>query len=248
MEKTVGLRQYGYQDFFVDFNKPSVLDKSNIYKCCSGSSDFFSNYDKLAGKYFKVLDVLSDYALTGIFLKLEQVDTKEICYFLYSPDYNTSFPFIVVGFYEKLKQRFIGKNFVLANKMIDDNLKFKTGDAWKCIDVAIIDGTYDLSVVLQNDVGSKTSLNFDYFFDTLFSTRVIPLQKAEIYKRKFGISNWNLILQTNVAIGMTEEMAIFSWGEPKKINKTITSNSVSEQWVYDGDYLYFRNGKLYAIQ
>ena len=58
LEKPVELRNYGYQDFFVDYNKTSVLDKSNIYKCCSTSSEFFSSYDKLAGKYFMVLDVI----------------------------------------------------------------------------------------------------------------------------------------------------------------------------------------------
>ncbi len=246
-EQTIELRKFGYKDFLVNYNKPSVLDKSNIYKCCSESSDFFSNYDKLAGKYFMVLDVIQSSA-DNIYLKLEQIDTKEICYFNYSSEYKTSFPFIVVGFYEKLKQRFINRSFVLANNMIDDNIKFKTGENWKCIDVAITDDFYNLSLIFQNSVGNKTSLDFNYVIDTSFSRLIIPLQKAEIYKRKFGISNWNLILQGKVAIGMTKEMAIFSWSEPQKINKTITSNSVSEQWVYDGSYLYFRNGKLYAIQ
>lgn len=39
------------------------------------------------------------------------------------------------------------------------------------------------------------------------------------------------------------------WGEPESVNRTITSWGVSEQWVYgDGRYLYFRNGRLDAIQ
>jgi len=40
-----------------------------------------------------------------------------------------------------------------------------------------------------------------------------------------------------------------SWGAPKSVNRTTTSQGVMEQWVYEGgEYLYFRNGKLYAIQ
>lgn len=40
-----------------------------------------------------------------------------------------------------------------------------------------------------------------------------------------------------------------SWGVPKSVNRTTTSQGVMEQWVYEGgEYLYFRNGKLYAIQ
>ncbi len=246
LEEPVELRHYGYKDFFVDCNRTSVMEKSNIYKCCSESSEFFSNYNELAGKYFIVLDVIQNPS-NQICLKLQQTDTKEICYFQYFPEYNTSFPFVVVGFYEKLKQRFVNKNFVLANNMINDNVRFKTGETWKCIDVAITDD-FNLSLIFQNSTGSKTSFGFDYVIDTSFSKLVFPLQKAQVYKTRFGVNNWNLILQGKVVIGMTKEMATFSWGEPEKINSTITSNTVNEQWVYDGHYLYFKNGKLTAIQ
>ena len=40
-----------------------------------------------------------------------------------------------------------------------------------------------------------------------------------------------------------------NWGSPKSVNRTTTIQGVMEQWVYEGgQYLYFRNGKLYAIQ
>lgn len=54
-----------------------------------------------------------------------------------------------------------------------------------------------------------------------------------------------------VRIGMTSRQVMYksSWGEPKKINTTTTATGTTEQWVYEsGSYLYFRNGKLYAIQ
>jgi hypothetical protein len=54
-----------------------------------------------------------------------------------------------------------------------------------------------------------------------------------------------------VRIGMTAKHVRekTDWGEPKSINATITSSGRREQWVYgDGDYLYFRNGILDAIQ
>jgi hypothetical protein len=38
------------------------------------------------------------------------------------------------------------------------------------------------------------------------------------------------------------------WGKPQKVNKTINGYGTSEQWVYDGGYLYFDNGKLTTIQ
>ena len=41
---------------------------------------------------------------------------------------------------------------------------------------------------------------------------------------------------------MTKEMVIFAWGEPNDINVS----SYSEQWVYDNNYVYFKNNKVTA--
>ena len=52
-------------------------------------------------------------------------------------------------------------------------------------------------------------------------------------------------------IGMTPEDVIerSNWGRPQKKNRTTTARGVSEQWVYgNGNYLYFENGRLTAIQ
>ena len=48
---------------------------------------------------------------------------------------------------------------------------------------------------------------------------------------------------------MTQEQAKLAWGNPENINQTITKFGVHEQWVYGGgNYLYFENGILTAIQ
>lgn len=52
-----------------------------------------------------------------------------------------------------------------------------------------------------------------------------------------------------VRIGMNKKQVIASnWGRPSSVNKTTTANGISEQWVYDGSYLYFENGILRTIQ
>lgn len=52
-----------------------------------------------------------------------------------------------------------------------------------------------------------------------------------------------------VRIGMTPEDVLASqWGKPNRINRTTTAFGIREQWVYNGGYLYFDNGKLDAIQ
>ena len=47
---------------------------------------------------------------------------------------------------------------------------------------------------------------------------------------------------------MNREMATISLGRPKDINRTVESWGVHEQWVYDGIYLYFENGKVTSYQ
>lgn len=53
-----------------------------------------------------------------------------------------------------------------------------------------------------------------------------------------------------VTIGMTTEQVLdSSWGKPRMVNSTTTAGGTHQQWVYDsGNYLYFENGKLTAIQ
>ena len=61
-------------------------------------------------------------------------------------------------------------------------------------------------------------------------------------KSKYGDENWVLIVNQKIKVGIPEEVARLSWGEPDEINH---SNS-GDQWVYNGQYLYFENGKLTA--
>jgi hypothetical protein len=47
---------------------------------------------------------------------------------------------------------------------------------------------------------------------------------------------------------MTNEQVKLSWGEPDRINRSVGSWGVSEQWVYQDRYLYFKNGILTSYQ
>ncbi|MEK5430880.1 hypothetical protein MKY88_08390 [Lysinibacillus sp. FSL R7-0073] len=57
--------------------------------------------------------------------------------------------------------------------------------------------------------------------------------------------------KNRVYIGMTKEQVLATnWGKPNDINRTITTDHISEQWVYSAydKYLYFEDGILVAIQ
>lgn len=72
-------------------------------------------------------------------------------------------------------------------------------------------------------------------------------KKAEL-TRKYGAKNAKDIMDGIIRTGMTKEMCRESWGNPDKINRTITSYGTSEQWVYGDSYVYFEGNRLSAIQ
>lgn len=65
---------------------------------------------------------------------------------------------------------------------------------------------------------------------------------------KYGETYGNLIIKGQVIIGMTKEQCIEALGNPQRINRTVTSLTTREQWVYVNKYLYFENGILITIQ
>lgn len=79
--------------------------------------------------------------------------------------------------------------------------------------------------------------------------RLKEKREVDLKIKKWGKSNYKLISDGKVRVGMTKGMCIEAWGNPESINKTSTRYGVSEQWVYDGfNYLYFENGRLNVIQ
>ena len=257
------LRKYGYDGFTLDYTKSTLSNKSNVYQCCDG---FNSKYDDLNGKYFKVLDVIDhpkakeNESLYGskFYLKLEEKVSKDIIYYEYSSTSIYSFPFIVVGYFEKAKTRYIGTEYVLRGRNWVDKkpemydiqngkpVDFSAGTIWKCIDFTIEEKYYALSLILENSKGERLAFSMDNILKGIYFA--FSKNDADKYKLKFDDENWNLILNGKAKIGMTKEMCELSWGKPKSINETITSGKKTEQWVYSDNYLYFDNGILTAIQ
>lgn len=56
------------------------------------------------------------------------------------------------------------------------------------------------------------------------------------------------IKEQRIEIGMTPCMAIAAWGQPERINQSVGSYGVHEQWVYPANYLYFDDGVLKSFQ
>lgn len=85
------------------------------------------------------------------------------------------------------------------------------------------------------------------------SLKALKIQMQKIVNQQDSKNRKSIATQKRnegVVIGMTQaDVVASSWGRPKKINKSIYSFGVHEQWVYEGNnYLYFRDGKLDSIQ
>jgi hypothetical protein len=75
--------------------------------------------------------------------------------------------------------------------------------------------------------------------------RLLELQRQGVLKE--------LAWKKKIAIGMTEDQVEKAWGKPTKINRTVSSSTVNEQWVYRrGDayaqYVYLKNGVVTSWQ
>lgn len=251
--KSKSLQTSGYRNFYVDYKADYLSDKSNVYQCCSGLN---SNYEALAGKYYEVLDVYRHPKLNENeflygrkhYLKLKHKETNDILYYEYDEKYEHNFPFIVVGYYEKQSQLHKGSKYVLTATCLKDSKNINTGDSiafnaldvWTCNEVTIDVSKHILSFKLMNTEGIETLVSAERCTGKWSLGNVYTIEQANKYKESFGEENWNKILSGKVQIGFTSEMVKLSWGKPKKINKA----SYGNQWVYEGQYLYFENDVL----
>jgi hypothetical protein len=99
--------------------------------------------------------------------------------------------------------------------------------------------------------------NYDSYCDK-FKDR--PETQAKIQQVKDDFAKLNpspskaeVIKAGNIRTGMTKDEVRLSWGRPYTVNRTVTSSSAHEQWVYGDEYnpktyLYFDDGILTAWQ
>jgi hypothetical protein len=162
-----------------------------------------TKYESVAGKYFDVLSVRRDTkAYKGdIYIELKDCDNGKILYFDYKNE-NSLFPFIVVGYYEKMKANFVGNTFLLDMqspfmKNIDG---IKTENAYiyerymnfKCLDYIIEENSsWEEFLLLENINHSRIRLSARNFqrienvskSDFMTTKTIYELKQKEIEKR-----------------------------------------------------------------
>lgn len=129
------------------------------------------------------------------------------------------------------KMGFIGESFVTKDESIRDFIAVLTEQARQ---ERMIEIDNERGINITNEKAKKLEQARESNIKAKFN--------------KFGSTVVANIVAKKIWIGMTAEMAIASWGNPDKINKTVSSNRATEQWVYSSDYLYFESGILKSFQ
>ncbi|MFH2064735.1 MAG: hypothetical protein ABIK15_06030 [Pseudomonadota bacterium] len=285
--------KWGYKGFFIDLDYfdlkyfDRINKRPNIYEPENGnSSNSGSQYDKLVGKYFTVVDVIrkeTDDNELLLFLKLQAKDTKELLYFKYPPTgerfsllkdlamLNGYFPFLSVKYFETQKKREVGKKYIFRrSEYFEPPIDIETGEkvytqldsVWECVDLTLEKNNWVLSAILKSNTGRKllyslenlnlpiNGLGAHNYASEVGLQYVFEKSIADKYRKKLGTNNWKLILSGSVIPGMTKEMCELALGVPYDMNRTETTNSIEEQWIYKnlGKYVYFKNNIVTSVQ
>lgn len=256
------MKELGYSGFVIDYRKDDVIlnDRKNVYKVGDG---YNSLYTALVGRFFDVVDVIThpqaknnpdEYGKYS-YLKLQAQPEGDIIYYRYdSKASNLSFPFIVIGFYDKQRELLNNQSFVFAKKTLANPLNIKNnlpvkynmpGMKWKCFSLAIDPEKYQLAVILQNSYSERIIVPYEIIDpNTGDGRKAYTAEEYDTYMKRFGKIKFNSVLENVVKTGMTKEMCRLAWGEPIKTEK----NGTTEIWTYPSGLLEFTGDTLKQVK
>ena len=252
-------QKYGYTSFYTDYEKTE------------SNTAYTETYELYAGKTYIVEEVLprakDKYSKVKIFgqefpvLKLKEKDSDKIYYFVLDNASSKGLPFVIMGFYEKEKKRCVGKQIVIKKDknpweicsrenevpMYDARtgleVKIDPNTPWTILEFIIDQDHGTLAYLVTNDKDETLAIEYTDINDYLRLTGPCVLWYDETLKATHDKKPklYDDIMNDKVAVGMTQDMVRFSWGEPKKKNK----GSHGDTWYFEaGQVLYFNNGIL----
>lgn len=240
-EKDLSLQEFGYRGVFTNINC--------IADCAAGYKDFSGKKGKIVGivtdkngisDYFHIIteDCVSLYAHTSMSDTTLQFTGT---YFL--KDYAQASELVGKAIYSNLNNSWYDTKVLLTEDPIQNiplnHLDTLTVLAVKTKLFGHAKGHSPFFLVVKKNDGTTGLLGYKkenfYLSDPIKTSW--PLETIELIKAK------------KIRLGMDQEQSLVSWGDPSKINRTVTVDGTSEQYVYGRhQYLYFTNGILTAIQ
>lgn len=254
--KPKSLPEYGY-DYFKPINYNPKGYNISHYGRDSEKSRFNTRYEDLVEKYFKVDSIKEKDYFSYIFYLTNTKDTSDRCCFIYSSNYEHTFPFIVLSHFNFLKERYVGKNYIIQSNFLHssdiitgDSIIIKDGSqlTWTIIDLTIINNKYKNFAFVVKSGNMTTYVDVDSFertFETDDRRCIYEKKEWDNLVKKYGLAMMKLVFSRKIKVGMPEKLLIYSWGKPEKINSSSYGN---KQYVYDNDYVYVKDGKVVSWQ
>lgn len=264
--KPVTQQILGYQGFVVNYKMVSTDSddiSANLYQAKGADA---TPYEALANKYFKVTAVFKhpNAPASGPspyfgkrWLKLVEKASHDTLYYWYDGNNESDFPFITLGYRDKLKKTNTGSPFVFTNSVIARHtdittgkpLAAVTGEVWKCTDIQTSNTSRKLSCILQNSKGQKMSIGIDSVLGKHPAGVVLTEDEEQQYVSSWRQSAVDSLLQGLIAPGMNSDMVKLAWGEPASIDKKAASPvEISETWLYpDGGSVVLLNYLVKAV-
>ncbi|MDZ4758265.1 MAG: hypothetical protein SGJ10_09015 [Bacteroidota bacterium] len=253
------LKQNGYDGFIKDYHIDSYIPENIYYN----DENNHSNYDRLFGKRFIVIDVIkpmydsanygsgSDYAF-----QLINLSNNDTLYYIYQSEYEHTFHFIVEGYWHKQKSLAVGKKFIFSDTYVGTSVDLvkgtliatKIGDVWTCEDIKMDDIYYTMAVILKNKEGQKIATDVLSTLGPNRKGKSYYKWEADKYTQKFGKPIFDNILMGRIAIGYTMEMCTLVMGKAIDIKSSWKLKIPIEEWkMENGQTLLFENGILKKI-
>lgn len=220
-----------------------TVDKPKTYK----DDKYSTPAEAVVGKYFEVEKVYTKPA--GITLRyallLREKESGDIVYF--QP---TIYPraMICLGYYEKLKSRYIEKTFLslgLRVKTMDGGIVTPAiGSEYRCKDVGLEMNKDGVILILENESGEQVKAT--PVADEVYE--FITTEHRDHIIKKYGQKYGEQIALRQIALGMTPEMVLAAWGEPYRKSTTQNETKTAESWAFDRNrYVNFENGKVVYV-
>ena len=225
LEKDVYIQSYYSFGRSIETTNGSTVMKGKIDPSC------------VRGHTFHVTDKIDD-TFQGLsksgryYLQLVDKETNDTIYYRHG-----LFPFIVIGYKEKMESTYGGKLFVyrwygLRNFDTGESKENCHKSTWTFKEVIAVPNETEPRYFFTNSEGVGTVVSdFNEF-----------ILKSDIssFKKKYGAAMVDLALDGEVKVGMASDLVKIAKGNPDKIN----SASYGQQWVYKNVYIYIKNGKV----
>ena len=198
----------GYSNLLTELHKPGNIYQTseNTYKTVLDGRRAKTDYNAVAGKYFKIIEVIDKSNMYeteggGIFLKLESKETKDAFYFQAKEyDDRSQWPFceyIIAGAFAKLQQLYLNTTVYIKNNNStaikdinkDEWVKLEVGDKWLCTDVTLTPNgapsRYLPTLILKNDRGNEIAYRLDATINiAALKNRFLTQEEKDVLERQ----------------------------------------------------------------